>query len=76
MRKIRRVFTEKEIKLLESNPSVLRVSEKNITYSPAFKIVDVQASQAGHTPMEIFLQAGFNVELIGQETPKRCLERW
>ncbi len=26
--------------------------------------------------MEIFILAGFNVELIGQETPKRCLERW
>ncbi|MCP3806190.1 IS3 family transposase [Paenibacillus sp. Lou8.1] len=65
MKKIGRVFTEKEIKVLESNPSVLRVSE-NITYSPAFKIAAVQANQAGHTPMEIFVQ----------ETPKRCLERW
>jgi len=76
MGKIRRFFTEKEIKVLESNPSILRVSEKNITYAPAFKIAAVQANQAGHTPMEIFVQAGFNVELIGLETPKRCLERW
>lgn len=75
MKKIGRVFTEKEIKVLESNPSVLRVSE-NITYSPAFKIAAVQANQAGHTPMEIFVQTGFYLELIGQETPKRCLERW
>ncbi|AOK88316.1 hypothetical protein AOU00_00120 [Paenibacillus polymyxa] len=43
---------------------------------PAFKIAAVQANQAGHIPMEIFVQTGFYLELIGQETPKRCLERW
>ncbi|MNW40393.1 hypothetical protein D3C74_175060 [compost metagenome] len=46
---------------LEPNPSVLRVSEKNITYSPAFKIAAVQNNQAGRTPMEIFVQANLTL---------------
>ncbi|MDP9699847.1 hypothetical protein J2T16_002752 [Paenibacillus intestini] len=58
------------------NPSILRVSEKNITYAPAFKFAAVQAYEAEHIPMGIFVQAGFNIELIGLETRKRCLERW
>lgn len=76
MGKIRRSFTEQEIQVLESNPSVLRVSERNITYSPAFKMDAVRANQAGSTPIEIFTLAGFDMGLIGQETPKKCLQRW
>lgn len=52
-------FTEQEIKVLELNPSVLCASEKNITYSPVFKIAAVEANHAGHTPMEIFVQTVF-----------------
>ncbi|WP_167746998.1 hypothetical protein [Cohnella luojiensis] len=39
---IRDSFTEKEVQLLEANPNVLRFSEKNITYSPSFKIAAVE----------------------------------
>lgn len=47
MGKIKRFFTENEIKILKSNLSIPRVSEKNITYSPAFKIAAVQAQSGG-----------------------------
>ncbi|AZS15940.1 IS3 family transposase [Paenibacillus lutimineralis] len=76
MRKIRTGYTEVEIRLLESNPNVSRVSGRNISYAPAFKLAAVQANQAGEPPMEIFLKAGFNIELIGQRTPTESLYRW
>ncbi|MGG4346429.1 HTH domain-containing protein, partial [Paenibacillus lautus] len=76
MGKIRKSFTEKEIQLLEENPNIHRVTEKNITYSPTFKVAAVQAYQAGQTPLEIFLKAGFNTDIIGQATPKKSLLRW
>jgi hypothetical protein len=56
MRKIRTRFTETEIRLLESNPNVSRVSGRNISYAPAFKLAAVQANTAGEPPMEIFLK--------------------
>lgn len=68
MRKIRTEFTEAEIKLLESNPNVSRISGRNITYAPAFKLAALQANQAGEPPMEIFLKAGFSIELVGRRT--------
>jgi putative transposase len=71
-----RIFNEQEMKQLEQNPSVLRVSEKAITYSPAFKVAAVQAYHKGITPREIFLQAGFNMEVIGNDVPKKSLLRW
>ncbi|WP_163853739.1 IS3 family transposase [Paenibacillus elgii] len=76
MRKIRTGFTETEIRLLESNPNVSRVSGRNISYAPAFKLAAVQANRAGVPPMEIFLKAGFSIELVGQRTPTESLYRW
>ncbi|WP_246321106.1 HTH domain-containing protein [Paenibacillus germinis] len=69
-------FSEQELKQLEINPNVLNVTEKSITYAPAFKLAAVQAYEEGQTPMEIFLKAGFNVEIIGHKKPKHCLKRW
>ncbi|MGG1226856.1 IS3 family transposase [Brevibacillus formosus] len=76
MSKNRVSFTEHEIHTLEKNQNVLRVTGKNITYSPMFKFTAVQAYREGQTPIEIFLQAGFPLEIIGRHTPKKCLHRW
>lgn len=63
-------------KLLQ-NKNVLRVGDGAITYSPDFKIEAVHANLVeGKPPHEIFLDAGFDLDLIGRETPKRCLKRW
>lgn len=68
----RKSFTEQEIQMLEKNPNVLRVTGKNISYSPLSKVAAVQAYQEGQTPMEIFLQAGFYIEMIGRDMPKNA----
>jgi len=72
----KRIFTQKQISELENNPNVLRCSHKSITYSKDFKIAAVRDWQTGLPPREIFLRAGFNMALIGNETPKGCLQRW
>ncbi|WP_260612110.1 hypothetical protein [Paenibacillus popilliae] len=61
---------------MESNPNVSRVSGRNISYVPFFKLAAMQANPAGEPPMEIFLKAGFSLELIGQRTPTESLYRW
>lgn len=66
MREIRTGFFEAEIRMVEFTPNVSGVSGRNISYALAFKIAVVQANQAGEPPMKIFLDAGFNIELIGQ----------
>ncbi|KTD83248.1 transposase [Paenibacillus etheri] len=70
------MFNENEIKQLENNPNVENVTEKSITYSPTFKLAAVKAYKEGQAPMEIFLSAGFNVDIIGRKKPKHCLTRW
>ena len=59
------------------NKNVLRVGEMQITYCPAFKVEAVRANlMDGKPPQLIFLDAGFDLDLIGHETPKRCLKKW
>ncbi|WP_223879927.1 HTH domain-containing protein [Paenibacillus spiritus] len=77
MGKLKRVkFTEDQIKKLEENPNVERVSESAITYKPAFKLEALQAYKAGQTPSEIFIRADFDLDVIGHEKPKKSLKRW
>lgn len=71
-----RHFTSFEIKELEQNPNVLRVSDRSITYHPEFKIRAVEAHKQGVGPTQIFLDHGFDLSAIGKEQPRRCLLRW
>jgi transposase len=72
----RTLFTEENMRRLETNSNVQHVSETNITYTPEFKLAAVKAYEEGETPAEIFIKAGFDLDLIGHEKPKQCLKRW
>lgn len=72
----KRLFTTIQIKLLESNPNIENVSERAISYKSEFKLHAVQAYKSGITPMQIFVEAGFEIAVIGAKNPYKCLERW
>lgn len=70
------IFNEHQIKLLEANPHVKQVSERSISYHPDFKVKAVKENQAGKSPVQIFIEHGFDVKMIGTEKPSGCLKRW
>ena len=70
------LFTEFQIKELEKNPNVIRVSDRSISYLPDFKVLAVKEYHNGKTPSQIFIENGFNIEVIGKKQPRRCLQRW
>ncbi|WP_240419170.1 HTH domain-containing protein [Paenibacillus periandrae] len=72
----KRLFTSTQMRILDSNPNVVHVTEKAISYKPEFKLQAVQLYQDGCSPMQIFLEAGFDITMIGAETPKKGLKRW
>ncbi len=77
MGKLKRIlFTEEQIRKLEANPNVRRASESAITYTSAFKLEALQAYRSGRLPSEIFIRAGFDLDVIGHEKPKQSLRRW
>jgi transposase len=69
-------FNENQLHQIENNTNVLHVSDRSIAYQPAFKLAAVKSYHEGKTPLEIFVEAGFNVDIIGRENPNRCLKRW
>jgi transposase len=64
------LFTEYQIKELEKNPNVLRVSERAISYKFDFKVKAVMEYKSGKIPSQIFIENGFNLEVIGKHQPK------
>jgi hypothetical protein len=72
----KRRFTQEQVKELLQNKNVETCSEKSISYNKDFKVLAIRQKQEGLSNMEIFKQAGFNVDLIGHETPESCIKRW
>lgn len=70
------IYTQIQIKELENNPAVVRASERSITYSSEFKLKAVKEYRLGKIPSQIFIEQGFNLDILGKDQPKRCLQRW
>lgn len=72
----KRIFTQEQIKELLENPNVKRCSNKSVTYSREFKIMAVRLHEQGTPPLMIFMQAGFNIDILGRDVPGDSLFRW
>lgn len=72
----KKVFTEKEIKLLSSNQYVKSVSSKSITYTDKFKRIFIGEKEKGKFPRQIFEECGFDVETLGMDRIKAASKRW
>ena len=58
-------FTEEQVKELEKNPYVKKVSNKSITYAKEFKELYWIDYQNGIQPIEIFKKYGFDPYVLG-----------
>ncbi|PEK69885.1 hypothetical protein COM55_28115 [Bacillus pseudomycoides] len=70
------IFNEIQMKQLEKNENVVKVSERSITYRADFKVKAVKENQSGKGPNQIFLENGFDLGIIGERKPNQCLKRW
>ena len=72
----KRIFTKEQIEILLQNPNVVGSSERSIAYHKDFKILAVKKYLEGLPALKIFKQAGFDIDMIGRDTPRGCLRRW
>jgi transposase len=72
----KKIFTEKEIKLLTSNKYVKSVSTKGITYTDEFKHLFIAEKEKGKFPRQIFEECGFDVEVVGRHRIDSANRRW
>ena len=69
-------FSTKEIKTLQKNPNIQRVSERAITYTDAFKNRFIDEYLAGKLPREIFEENGFDINILGIKRIEKAAFRW
>ena len=72
----KKLFTEKEIKVLSNNPYVKSVSSKGITYTDEFKRIFIVENQKGKLPRQIFEECGFDIDIIGIQRVESSSKRW
>ncbi len=70
------IFNEHQCRQIEANPNVASVSDRSIQYTADFKLKAVQANLQGKGPVQIFREAGFDLELIGIKKAKSAISRW
>lgn len=74
---IKKLYSKFEQELLLENKYIKKISEKTITFTSEFKIYAVKRNiEEFIPPRTIFLEAGFNLDVIGPDKPKECLKRW
>jgi hypothetical protein len=69
-------FTDEEVMELSKNPNVKRVSNKGITYEQSFKDHFVKSYEEGRLAREIFIEAGFDPEILGPFRIRSSAKRW
>jgi transposase len=72
----KKIFTEKEIKLLSANNYVKSVSSKGITYTDEFKHIFITEREKGKCGKQIFEENGFDVDILGIQRIKSASRRW
>ena len=70
------IFNDHQRRQIEENPNVASVSDRSIQYTADFKLKAVQENLAGKGPVQIFQEAGFDLEMIGIKKAQSSLGRW
>ena len=74
-----RIYTDEEIRVLLSNPNVVRIRNKSqILYKNSFKLwaVKEKLSHGEKTAKEIFTEGKFDVNMLDDRTPQKRLNSW
>lgn len=69
-------FTDKEVEVLKENKYVRKVSNKAITYTDDFKTHVVTELNFDKSVKEIFIEAGFDINVIGDRRIYSSSSRW
>jgi transposase-like protein len=73
----KRRLSTNQIKELLTNKNVENCSDRSITYNKEFKVWAVNKYyEEGYSPRMLFEEAGFDISIVGEDTPGFSLQRW
>lgn len=70
------ILSEKDIEILLRNKYVSKVSSTSITYTDEFKERFINEYLSGKLPIQIFEDAGFDIDVIGYQRIDSSCQRW
>ena len=71
-----KIFTIEEQEKLRVNPYVKNVTDKSITYTEEFREYFINQYNLGKSPKEIFKEAGFDINILGNKRIKSNTNRF
>lgn len=71
-----KIFTIEEQEKLRVNPYVKNVTDKSITYTEEFREYFINQYKQGKLPKEIFKEAGFDINILGNKRIKSNTNRF
>lgn len=69
-------FTREQLQALRDNPWVESATERRIVYTTDFKRKFIEEYKRGKGPLQIFIEAGFDIEALGYKRIERASDRW
>lgn len=69
-------LTKEEVEILKENPYVKDVNENRVMYTEEFKHRFINEYFNGKAPTAIFIEAGFDVRILGSKRIERASARW
>ena len=69
-------FTEEQKQQLLASPFIERVLSNHLEYTIEFKQMAVNQYLQGKTPVEIFVNADLDLELIGRKNAFNLIKKW
>ena len=69
-------FTQDHIEILLQNPNVESISSDTIRFTSEFKELALKKYKEGVPALQIFKDAGFDLNVLGKETPKTSIRNW
>ncbi len=76
MAKRQNQFTPEQIEILFKNPNVESISSNTIRFTSEFKELALKKDKEGIPALQIFKDAGFDLNVLGKETPKTSIRNW
>ena len=70
------LFDEEQQKQLRTNHWVKSVTEKSISFTEDFKVYFINEYNLGKLPKQIFKDAGFDINMLGDKRIEQCTARY
>ena len=76
MQRKQKHFTQQQKEQLLKSPYIEKVYSNHIKYSIEFKQMAVEQYIQGQTPIQIFVNANLNLDLIGSKNTFNLIKKW